>query len=88
MPPLRHAWTCKSNITDLVMPEMGGHELAKRISTVRPEMKILYMSGYADGTIGDHGVPDPDIPYLQKPFSRVVLTRKVREVLDGARVQV
>jgi two-component system, cell cycle sensor histidine kinase and response regulator CckA len=70
-------------LTDLVMPRMGGRELAHRLRARQPTIKVIYMSGYEAG----HGRPhilDPDIPHLQKPFGPDMLARKVREVLDGA----
>jgi len=70
-------------ITDTVMPGMGGRELAERLAPNRPEMKVLYMSGYTDDTVVRHKVLDPDTPFLQKPFMPGSLARKVREVLDA-----
>jgi PAS domain S-box-containing protein len=69
-------------LTDVVMPQMSGPVLAKRMAAGRPEMKILCMSGYTDDSITRHGVLDTTIAYLQKPFTHDTLTRKVREVLD------
>ncbi len=71
-------------ITDVVMPGMSGRELADCLESVRPEMKVLYMSGYTDDAIIHHGVLDPGIAYIQKPFAPDVLALKVREVLDGS----
>jgi signal transduction histidine kinase len=71
-------------ITDVVMPRMSGRELADCLESVRPEMKVLYMSGYTDDAIIHHGVLDPGIAYIQKPFAPDVLALKVREVLDGS----
>ncbi|HJQ23668.1 MAG TPA: PAS domain S-box protein [Blastocatellia bacterium] len=70
-------------ITDVVMPGMGGRDLANRLSRLRPEMKVLFMSGYTDDAIVHHGVLEAGIPFIQKPFSPDDLARKVREVLDG-----
>jgi PAS domain S-box-containing protein len=70
-------------ISDIVMPHMTGPELARRLADVRPEMKVLCMSGYTDDSVVRHGVMDADIAYLQKPITQETLTRKVREVLDG-----
>jgi two-component system, cell cycle sensor histidine kinase and response regulator CckA len=72
-------------LTDIVMPKMSGPELAKRLRSVRPEIKLLYMSGYTDDTIIRHGMLDTKTAFLQKPFTPEDLLRKVREVLDGRR---
>jgi two-component system cell cycle sensor histidine kinase/response regulator CckA len=69
-------------LTDVVMPGMSGHELAKRLKSLYPKMKILYMSGYTDDTIVLHGVLLEGVNYIQKPFTVDALTKKVREVLE------
>jgi len=69
-------------LVDMVMPGMSGSELAKRLSSLRPETKILYMSGYTDNTIVHQGILARGVNYIQKPFTMEGLTRKVREVLD------
>lgn len=69
-------------ITDVVMPEMDGPELAKRLSSLYPEMKVIYMSGYVVDVISHHGILKERVNYIQKPFTVNELARKVREVLD------
>jgi nitrogen-specific signal transduction histidine kinase/ActR/RegA family two-component response regulator len=70
-------------VTDVIMPGMDGRELANELTRLRPEMRVLFMSGYTDDAIVHHGVLDADMPFLQKPFSPDDLARKVREVLDN-----
>ena len=71
-------------LSDVVMPGMSGRELAEKISEQHPRMRILFMSGYTDNAIQHHGVLDSDTAFIEKPFSPVQLTGKIREVLDGA----
>ena len=68
-------------ITDVVMPGMGGRELAKRLLQIRPNLAVLYLSGYTEDTILHQGVLGPGTAFLQKPFTLQNLARKVREVL-------
>ena len=69
-------------LADIVMPQMGGKELCDWLKISRPNVKVLYASGYADNAIVHHGVLDPGTNFLQKPFSLKTLSHKVREVLD------
>jgi two-component system cell cycle sensor histidine kinase/response regulator CckA len=71
-------------VTDVTMPgEMGGRELVEELSHLRPETKVIYTSGYADDAIARHGILEPGVHFVQKPFKPTDLARKVREVLDG-----
>ena len=70
-------------LTDVVMPKMGGRELVRRLISRHPNVKVLYMSGYPDGALGEHGVLELGALLLQKPFTPRELTDKVRQVLDG-----
>jgi signal transduction histidine kinase/ActR/RegA family two-component response regulator len=75
-------------VTDVVMPEMDGRELAREILALHPNLRHLFMSGYPADIIADHGVLDDGVNFIHKPFSRKDLGNKVREVLDGAPKQV
>lgn len=68
-------------MTDMVMPGIGGRELAERVLAVRPDIKILYMSGYTDQAVVQQGILGTDAPLLQKPFTLATLTMKLREIL-------
>ncbi len=70
-------------LTDVVMPESEGLPLFDRLSKSRPDLRVLYMSGYADEAVVRHGVLAAGTPFLQKPFTPLVLARKIRAVLDA-----
>jgi len=72
----------KLMITDVVMPQMSGRELTERMMVVRPNVRVLYMSGYTDDAIVRHGLLDESLQFIQKPFDSASIARKVREVLD------
>jgi two-component system, cell cycle sensor histidine kinase and response regulator CckA len=74
-------------ITDVVMPEMGGRELGRRLKVLRPSLPVLFMSGYTGEDVIQRGLMDPDAPFQQKPFSPEGLARAVREMLDGVRAR-
>lgn len=69
-------------VTDVVMPKIGGKELSEMLKSVWPELKVIFTSGYTDDVIVSHGVMDPPISFLQKPFTPGTLATKVREVLE------
>jgi signal transduction histidine kinase/DNA-binding response OmpR family regulator len=69
-------------LTDVVMPEMSGAELAKKLLLLKPELKMIYMSGYTDNAIAHHGLLVPHVNFIEKPFSPGTLAGKVREMLD------
>jgi PAS domain S-box-containing protein len=70
-------------LTDVVMPEMSGRELVQRLSSLRPEMRVLFMSGYTDRAVENHGVLESETHFIQKPFTTKLLSHKVRQALDG-----
>ena len=74
-------------LTDMVMPGMGGHALAQELTRRRPEIRLAFMSGYTGQSVGSQGPLDPGSVFLMKPFTRELLTRKIREALDRRVVQ-
>jgi PAS domain S-box-containing protein len=80
----RHAGEIHLMLTDMVMPGMNGRQLTDRMHAIRPGMKCMIMSGYAADAMGQDDLAGLDVPFLEKPFSRDVLVRKVREVLEGS----
>jgi DNA-binding NarL/FixJ family response regulator len=83
---LRTARTHKGEIdmavVDVVMPEISGPDLVRQLKPLRPDIRVLYISGYTDEAIVHHGIPESGAAFLQKPFLPDALARKVREVLD------
>jgi CheY-like chemotaxis protein len=69
-------------VTDVIMPEMKGSELALRLRELRPGLRVIFASGYTEDVIAHHGVLDPDVDFLAKPYSTATLIRRVREALD------
>lgn len=82
-----HAGEIHLLVTDVVMPEMNGRDLAKNILSAYPNLKRLFMSGYTANVIAHHGILDEGVNFIQKPFSREQLGEKIREVLDGGDIQ-
>ena len=76
-----HAGPIQLLMTDVVMPGIGGCELAERITALRPEIKVLYMTGYTDQAVMHQGILDADAILLQKPFTLATLAAKLRDIL-------
>jgi two-component system cell cycle sensor histidine kinase/response regulator CckA len=70
-------------VTDVVMPDMNGRQLAQQLERLRPGLKCLFMSGYTADVISQHGVLEPGLHFVQKPFSVQALAAAVRHALDG-----
>ena len=78
-----HAGPIHLLVADVVMPGGSGRELARRLANSRPDTRVLYVSGYTDDAIVHHGMLEPGLNFLQKPFTPATLARKVRDVLDA-----
>ena len=71
-------------LTDVVMPQMSGPEVAGKVAALRPGIKVLFMSGYTDDAVVRHGVLTQEMPFIQKPFTPFALRKKIREILGSA----
>jgi two-component system, cell cycle sensor histidine kinase and response regulator CckA len=80
----QHPLTIHLLLTDVVMPGMNGRELAQQVVSMRPDINVVFMSGYTDDVMIHHGALDSRVTFLQKPITPDVLTRKLRQVLDDS----
>jgi CheY-like chemotaxis protein len=79
----KHLGPIHAVLTDVVMPQASGPEVVAQLMATRAEIRALFMSGYTDDALGDHGVLDPGTNFIQKPFTADALRRRIREVLDA-----
>lgn len=81
------AWASRINLllTDVIMPGMNGPQLAAQLLALRPDLRVLYASGYAADALGPMGLATPDVALIQKPFTPAELARRVRQALDDPR---
>ena len=70
-------------VTDVIMPQMGGKVMAEWLKATYPDLKVLYTSGYTDDALAEHGVLEPGIAFLPKPYTPAILSHTVRELLDA-----
>jgi CheY-like chemotaxis protein len=78
----RHPGPIHALVTDIVMPGMSGRQVAERVLRMRPEVQVLYVSGYTEDAVIHHGIRAAEVPFLTKPFSPRVLAAKVQELLE------
>jgi CheY-like chemotaxis protein len=83
----QHQNTIDLLLTDVIMPQMSGRDLAERLKALQPSLKVLYISGYTDDMLAHHGVLESNVYLLQKPFAPDELAKKLREVLDAPTVR-
>ena len=81
----RHPGPIHLMVSDVVMPQMSGKELADRMAPLHPEMTVFFMSGYTDSDLTSYGAPGPSQHFIPKPFRPMDLVKKVRDILDAAR---
>lgn len=79
----RHQGPLHLLVTDVIMPQMSGRQLARRLADARPDLRVLYISGYTGTVIGSEDFLEPGVAFLQKPFTTYALARTVRDVLDA-----
>jgi DNA-binding response OmpR family regulator len=81
----QHPGSIEMLVTDVVMPKMSGPQLARQLLPQRPDMNVLYLSGHTDNAVAHHGVLEPGVEFLAKPFSQDALLKKIRNLLDRPR---